>query len=78
MLAREARVGSTASLADPRAFCDLLATPGDFIRWDHCYGAAVECEIAFAAQAIDTAAPVSGIFSFVPDSGINAAAFNPS
>jgi hypothetical protein len=57
----------------PRAFCDLLATPGDFIRWDHCYGVAVECEIVFAAQAID-----SGIFSFVPDSGINAAAFNPS
>jgi hypothetical protein len=35
-------------------------------------------EIAFEAQATDTAAPVSGIFSFVPDSGINAAAFNPS
>ena len=62
----------------PRAFCDLLATPGDFIRRDHCYSAAVECEIAFAAQAIDTAAPVSGIFSFVQDSGIKAAAFNPS
>ena len=61
----------------PRAFCDLLATRGDFIRWDHGYSAAVECEIAFAAQAADAAAPV-GIFSFVPDSGINAAAFNPS
>jgi hypothetical protein len=35
-------------------------------------------EIAFAAQAADAAAPVSGIFSFVPDSGINAAVFNPS
>jgi hypothetical protein len=35
-------------------------------------------EIAFAAQAADAAAPVSCIFSFVPDSGINAAAFNPS
>ena len=76
MLAREARVVSTAS---PVAFArSVTATPGDFIRWDHCYGAAVECEIAFADQAIDTAAPVSGIFSFVPNSGINAAAFNPS
>jgi hypothetical protein len=38
----------------------------------------VEYETAFAVQATGAAAPVSGIFSFVPDSGINAAAFNPS
>jgi hypothetical protein len=30
------------------------------------------------AQATDAPTPASGIFSFVPDSGINAAAFNPS
>ena len=43
-----------------------------------CYGATVEYETVFAAQATNAAAPVSGIFSFVPDSDINAAAFNPS
>jgi hypothetical protein len=62
------KIASNAQLGHPSALSSLRSQ-----YWTETPAVPSSC-----AQATDAAAPVSGIFSFVPDSGINAAAFKPS